>query len=60
MGLPFDLSHPGGMRRCGPVDRVSGCLRLCSRKSYLSISLSYVDHAEYGASGHWGERLEGR
>ncbi|PQE23300.1 hemolysin-III family protein [Rutstroemia sp. NJR-2017a BBW] len=42
MGLPFDLSHPGGMRRCGPVDRVSGCLRLCSRKSYLLVSLTYV------------------
>lgn len=42
MGLPFDLSHPGGMRRCGPVDGVSGCLRLCSCKPYLLFSLNYV------------------
>ena len=42
MGLPVDLSHPGGVRRCGPVDGVSGCLRLCSRKSYLLVSLSHV------------------
>ena len=42
MGFTFDFSRPGGMRRCGPVDRVPGCLRLCSRKSYLLVSLSYI------------------
>lgn len=42
MGLPFDLSHPGGMRRCGPAGGISGCLRLCARKSYLLVPLSYV------------------
>lgn len=42
MGIPFDLSHPGGMRRCGPVDWVPGCFRLCSHKSDLLVSLSYV------------------
>lgn len=26
MGIPFNLSHPGGMRRCGSVDGVSGRL----------------------------------
>lgn len=26
MGLPFDLSHPSGVRRYGPVDRVFVCL----------------------------------
>lgn len=39
IGLPFDLSLPGGMCRCGPVDGVSGCLRLCAAKSYLLVSL---------------------
>ena len=59
MGLPLDLSHPGGMRRCGPVDGVSGCLRLCSRKSYVLVSLSVCIHAEYGASGHWDNLSHG-
>ena len=39
MRLSFDLSRPGGMCRCGSVDGVSGCLRLCWRKSYLLVSL---------------------
>lgn len=42
MGFTFHFSRSGGMRRCGPVDRVPGCLRLCSRKSYLLVSLSYI------------------
>jgi hypothetical protein len=42
MGLPCDLSYPGGMRCCGSVDGLSGRLRLCSSKSYLFFSLSYI------------------
>ena len=42
MELPFNLSHPGGMRCCGPVDGVSECLRLCSHKAYLLVFLSNV------------------
>ena len=58
MGLPFDLSHPGRMRRCGPVDGVSECLPLCSSKFYLLVSLSYVsmlrvlDNRSILADGH--------
>jgi hypothetical protein len=42
MGLPFDLPRPGGMRRCGPVDGLSGCLRLCAGISYLLVFLKSV------------------
>lgn len=42
MGLPFDFSHPGGMRRCSPVDGVSGCLRLCADNPYLLVYLKSV------------------
>lgn len=40
LGLPFHLPRPGGMRRCGPVDGLPGCLRLCSGKSHLLLRRS--------------------
>jgi len=53
LGVPFDLSRPGGVRRRGPVDGVSGCLRLCSSKYYLPGSLScvYMPCMELSTSG---------
>jgi hypothetical protein len=42
VGISFNLSHLGGMRRCSPVGRISRCFQLCSRKPYVLIFLSYV------------------
>ena len=42
MGLPCNLSSPGGMHQCDPVDGLLVCLRLCSRTHHLLVSLHYV------------------
>lgn len=41
-GVSYDLPYPGGMRRCGAADRVSGYFRLCSSKLCLLVTLRCI------------------